>query len=515
MNRMKRCLYLITAIVFLAVRVHEASAELRLAGIFSDHMVLQWDQPIQVWGWADADNMVQVSFADQRVAAVAGENGEWAVSFKPLKANAEGTPLRIECGDQCIVIYDVLVGEVWHASGQSNMAMTVGAMAKQFDTVAMDLAAVELPQVRFCRINEPESREPLDDLRQKANWNVCRPTTVLGFSGVAFYFARRLHAELNIPIGVIDSSRGGTPIEPFIPRSAFASHPTLKKELELGDREDLEGIWRLPGGVRARDANWLPGRLFHSCLEPISRFAVRGAIWYQGESNSGVQEDPRDYQHKMRAMINGWRQAFGNEKLPVYFVQLPGSGAGEGWPYLREQQRLATDLPHTGMVVTVDLDGVGIHPPNKIDVGERLASWALAKDYGQAIPFSGPMFERQEIQGGKVILHFRHAESGLMVAEKDRLTKPYETPEAELAYFEILDSTGNWHPAKAKIEGRKVVVTSDEVASPFAVRYAYTVNPENCNLYNRDGLPASPFCSRPELLIYDPKLPEQANVCRE
>ena len=332
MNRMTRCLYLITAIAFLAVGVREASAELRLAGIFSDHMVLQRDQPIQVWGWADADNIVKVSFADQRVAAVASENGVWSVSFKPLKANAEGRPLHVKCGDQHIVINDVLVGEVWHASGQSNMAMTVGAMAKQLDTVAMDIAAAELPQLRFCRINEPESREPLKDLRQKANWNVCSPRTVSGFSGVAFYFARRLHAELNIPIGVIDSSRGGTPIEPFIPRSAFASHPTLKKELELGDREYLEGIWKLPGGVRARDANWLPGRLFHSRLEPISRFAVRGAIWYQGESNSGVQEDPRDYQHKMRAMINGWRQAFGNEKLRVYFVQLPGSGAGEGWP---------------------------------------------------------------------------------------------------------------------------------------------------------------------------------------
>ncbi|MCA9086463.1 MAG: hypothetical protein KDA81_20545, partial [Planctomycetaceae bacterium] len=201
------------------------------------------------------------------------------------------------------------------------------------------------------------------------------------------------------------------------------------------------------------------------------------------------------------------RQAFGNEKLPVYFVQLPGSGAGEGWPYLREQQRLAADLPHTGMVVTVDLDGAGIHPPNKIDVGERLARWALAKNSGRSVPFSGPMFERQEVQDDKIILHFSHAESGLMVADKDGLAEPRETPQSELAYFEVTDPSGKWQPAKAKIDGKKVVVTSDQVASPIAVRYAYAVNPENCNLYNRDGLPSSPFCSRPELLSYDPKLP--------
>ncbi|MEZ6125809.1 MAG: sialate O-acetylesterase [Planctomycetaceae bacterium] len=433
----------------LLVGVSEATAEVRLAGIFADHMVLQREQPVQIWGWADKDQQVRVEFAGQAVETLAADDGAWTVTLKSLEASREGKPLRVESGDQAIVVNDVLVGDVWHASGQSNMAMTVGAMAKELEPVAKDIVAAELPQLRFCRINEPESSKPLNDLRQRATWTVCDPKTVSQFSGVAFYFARRLDSELNVPISVIDSSRGGTPIEPFIPRAAFDSHPTLKKELELGDREDLEGIWKLPGGVRARDANWLPGRLFHSRLAPISRLGVRGAIWYQGESNSGVQEDPRDYQHKMRALVNGWREAFGNDKLPVYFVQLPGSGAGEGWPYLREQQRLATDLQHTGMVVTVDLDGAGIHPPNKIDVGERLARWALAKDYGRTIKFSGPTFERQEIQRNKVILHFSHAECGLMVADKDGLAEPRETPEAELAYFEVTDSSGQWHSAES------------------------------------------------------------------
>jgi len=323
---------------------------------------------------------------------------------------------------------------------------------------------------------------------------------VASLSGVAFYFARQLHTELDVPVGVIDSSRGGTPIEPFIPREAFGLHPTLCRELEVADQGDLEALRRLPGGVRARDANWLPSRLFNSRLAPIAPFAVRGAIWYQGESNCGDGEDPHDYQYKMRALITGWRQALGNKQMPVYFVQLPGSGARDGWPYLREQQRLAADLPYTGMVVTVDIEGAGIHPPNKIDVGQRLALWALAKDYGKQIAFSGPMFQRQEIRGDRIVVHFKYADSGLMVATKDGLWAPRETANAELTHFEMADAAGAWWPAEASIDGEAVVVTSGRVPQPVAVRYAYEVTPEGCNLYGRDGLPASPFCSKPEML---------------
>jgi sialate O-acetylesterase len=487
--------------------VRQAAAEVRLSGVFADHMILQREQPVQIWGWADEDEdkTVRVRFAGQAVKTSVAADGTWTVTLNPLEATREGKPLRVESGDQSIVINNVLVGEVWHASGQSNMAMTVDAMARDLKNVKADIAAADLSSLRFCRINENESTKPLVDLRKQSTWTVCNPTTVSGFSGVAFYFARQLHRELGVPIGIIDSSRGGTPIEPYIPRAAFDAHPTLRRELELGDQGDLEGIWKLPGGVRARSATWLPGRLFHSRLSPISNYAVRGAIWYQGESNCGDREDPRDYQHKMRALINGWRTAFGNKNLPVYFVQLPGSGASEGWPYLREQQRLATDLPHTGMVVTIDIDGAGIHPANKIDVGYRLARWAMAKDYGKDIAFSGPMFDRQEIQGDKIVVHFKHAESGLMAATKDDLATPSETPGAGLSHFEVANRDGTWYPATGKLDGKTLVVTSSKLRLPIAVRYAYDVSPENCNLYNRAGLPASPFCSRPELLGYDPK----------
>ncbi|QDS96502.1 hypothetical protein FF011L_53140 [Roseimaritima multifibrata] len=498
---------LVVAATLLPVAVSYA-AEMRVAGIFADHMVLQCEQPVRIWGWADEGDRVTVTFADQTAEASADEQGAWSVTLQPLAVSVQGRPLRVDSGRQSVVIDDILVGEVWHASGQSNMAMTVGAVSRELDAAQADIVAANLPAIRFSRIHAAESSEPLSDLGQQATWTVCTPETVSRFSAVAFYFAQRLHAELGVPIGIIDSSRGGTPIEPFIPKTAFDAHPTLKRELELANQGDLDGIWKLPGGVRARDTNWLPGRLFHSRIAPIRLFTVRGAIWYQGESNCGVQEDPRDYQHKMRALIKGWRQALENEELPVYFVQLPGSGAGDGWPYLREQQRLATDLPNSGMVVTVDIDGAAIHPPNKIDVGQRLASWALAKDYGHKIAFSGPMFDRQEIVGDRAVLHFHHAESGLMVADKEGLAAPQETPDSELANFEMIDKSGMWQPAKAKIEGKTIVVTSANVSSPLAVRYAYSVTPDNCNLYNRNGLPASPFCTRPDTLTYDPKLPK-------
>ncbi len=495
------------ALLLVLIASASAHAEVRIAGIFNDHMVLQQNRPVTVWGWADQDIPVKVTFADRTAETVAVE-GAWSVTLPAMEAASTGSDLVVTSPGLTITVRDVVVGEVWHASGQSNMAMTVGAMQKELPPVAADIAAADMPKLRFCRITDGESSKPLDDLRQRATWAPCSPATVLNFSGVAFYFARRLHHDLGVPIGIIDSSRGGTPIEPFIPRSAFASHPTLQKELELGDREDLEGIWKLTGGVRARDANWLPGRLFHSRLAPIARFAVQGAIWYQGESNSGVGEDPRDYEHKQRALIDGWRQVWGAPDRPVYVVQLPGSGAGANWPYLREQQRLASNHPHSGMVVTIDIPGAGIHPPNKIDVGQRLALWALAHEYRQKIPFSGPLFDRQVLEEDRIIIHFQHAEHGLMKATKSGLLSPQETPEADLTEFELLDGQGIWHPARALIAETTVVVSNPDVSSPIAVRYAYSVTPQQPNLYNREGLPAAPFCSRPELLICDPGIPQ-------
>ena len=472
-----------------------SAAELKVSAVFSDHMVLQRDMPVPVWGWANAGDKVTVTFAGQKKTATTNEKGAWLVELDPCEAESKSQTLEIATDQAALKIEEVLVGEVWHASGQSNMAWTVGDVAKSLESVKSQIATADYPSIRFLRCDDGESATPLDDIKTKATWRMCTPDTVPTCSAVSYFFARRLHVTLGVPVAVIDSSRGGTPIEPYIPRPAFAEHPTLQREVELADQNDLAGLKKLPGGVFARDANWFPGRLFHSRLAPLARFAVRGAIWYQGESNCGIEEDPRDYQHKMRALVNGWRTAFQRPALPVYFVQLPGSGASANWPALREEQRFAASIPHTGMVVTVDLEDPSIHPPNKVDVGERLARWALTKDYGKQIPFSGPMFSKAEIQGEQIVVHFEHAESGLMIASKQGLEPPVETPLAALNLFEVLNAEGQWKPAIATISGKTVVVRSEKVSRPLAVRYAYQITPKGCNLYNRDSLPASPFQS--------------------
>ncbi|HTN76032.1 MAG TPA: sialate O-acetylesterase [Pirellulaceae bacterium] len=480
---------------------------LRLPKIFNDHMVLQRGDRTSIWGWARPAAMITIEFAGQTIVTKADADGAWQALFKTLAADATGRDLTVQSEGESLVVRDVVVGEVWHASGQSNMAMTVGQVAERLVDVKTQVTQANLPAVRFCRSQQGDSVEPLTELASNSEWIVSTPGTTPAFSAAAFFFARKLHQELQIPIGVIDSSRGGTPIEPFIPRDAFESHPTLRKELELGDQHDLAGLTKLVGGVYARDANWLPARLFNSRIAPIARFHVAGLVWYQGESNCGHAEDPRDYQHKMRALVSGWRAALHNEQLPVYFVQLPGSGAGPGWPYLREQQRLSSELTHTGMVVTIDLLDGDIHPPNKVDVGERLAQWALANRYSRKMPYSGPMFTKAEIHDGKVVTHFEHSDSGLMIAIKTGLAAAQESAAVKLGAFELADAAGKWSPAEASIVGETVVVTSKDVAKPVAVRYGYQVSPTDCHLYNRAGLPAAPFCSHPELLRYEPQRP--------
>lgn len=483
-----------------------SASELRLAAIFADHMVWQCDRAQPVWGWAEPGDEITVRFSqpERRAKAVADDQGRWEVRLDPLPASSLPSTLVVETADgaQRLEVHDLLVGEVWHASGQSNMEMTVRAMSARLDSVSHDMSRADLPGIRFCRIDDGESASSLSDLRHPVAWRTCNPQSVGDFSGVAFYFARELARTLQVPVGVIDTSRGGTPIEPFIPESAFQGHPTLVKELELGRLNDLEGIWKLAGGVRARDANWLPGRLFNSRVAPVAGFPVRGLIWYQGESNCGDGEDPRDYQHKMRALVEGWRDKLSTPEMPCYFVQLPGSGAREGWPYLREEQRLASRTPKTGMVVTIDLLDGDIHPPNKVDVGLRLARWALAETYGRPIACRGPELAKVDFAAdGAATLHFHHADGGLMVAVKDGLSAPVERPDVALDHFEMTDGQGTWHPASATVAGSTVVVRSEAVKRPVAVRYGYATSPEHCHLYNRDGLPASPFCSQPDLLV--------------
>lgn len=484
-----------------------AQAAVSPAKIFSDHMVLQRDLPVPIWGKADTGATVVVQFGGQTVETKASADGRWKLNLKPMKANSTGRKMLIRSAGINVTIDDVLVGEVWFSGGQSNMDYKTRGMVKHLPEgkAMVDALPKEgLNALRFIEINERDAPEPLDDLTKNATWEICTAQTVVNHSAVAFVFAHRLHRELGVPVAVIDCSWGGTPIEPYIPVEAFVGHPTLVKLAALAKAGDIEGIKALPGGTFARSKAWLAGAIYNGRIAPIAPYAIRGAIWYQGESNSGRGEDPRDYAHKMRALIRGWRTAWGRKNMPVYFVQLP-QWKSYAWTYLREEQRRATDMANTGMAVTIDLDNANnIHPPNKIDVGERLARWPLAKLYGRKLAVSGPTPGQASKRGSSMVIEF---DGELMVGRIEGVGKIIEAKSKQLNGFELVGSDGKWHWAKAVIEKQTVVVTSDQVKQPVAVRYAcYPQAPKDQtpNLYNKAGLPASPFCSDWKKMPYDP-----------
>jgi len=482
-----------------------ARASVHTARIFSDYMVLQRELPVPIWGKADAGKSVSVQFAGQTVKTKVDHQGRWKVWLRPLKANSTGRELKIISGEDSILIRGVLVGEVWFAGGQSNMGYTVRGMAHRLPEGKSLADAADFNGIRYRKVNEKNSPTPQVDLTG-GGWVVCNPKTVHGISGVGFVYARRLHLELKVPIGIIDCAWGGTPIEPYIPIEAFTDHPTLKRLAALAKVGDVEAIKKMRGGTFVRSPAWLAGAIYNGRIAPVAPYAIRGAIWYQAESNCGIGEDPRDYEYKMRALINGWRNAWNRPNLPFYFVQLP-QWRSYAWTYAREEQRRAMNVKNTGMVVTVDLDFKNdIHPPNKIDVGERLALWPLAKVYSRKVHFSGPFYRANTIKGGTIIVEFDHVGVGLMIG-KAGVGKVTEVKEGILNGFEVADKAGAWHAAKAIIKSKNVVVKSDAVKKPTAVRYAcypQASKDRPWNLFNKAGLPASPFCSDWSRMPYDP-----------
>ncbi len=420
-----------------------ARADVKLPAVFGSHMVLQRDVPIPVWGWAEAGEEVTVTLDSQAQQTKADAEGKWKVSFPALKVGGDAHTLTV-AGRNTVKLDDILIGEVWVGSGQSNMEWPMTATADPGPAIA----AANHPQVRLFHVPKIQAPSPAKDVN--ASWKICTPETVPAFSGTLYYFGTKLQAELKVPVGLINSSWGGSPIEP----------------------------WTIHEGQS--------GGMYNGMIAPLIPFPVRGAIWYQGETNV-LQKNGLAYFDKMQKLIQGWRSVWGNENLAFYYVQIApwkGSYEGDELPKLWEAQVAALKIPGTGMAVTTDLvDNIAdIHPKNKRDVGQRLALWALAKTYGQKdLIYSGPLFKSQTVDGNKIRLSFAHTADGL----KSRDGQP-------LSEFEVAGEDGKFVPAAATIDGATVVVSAEGVAAPKFARFGWRTL-ANPNLVNSAGLPASPF----------------------
>lgn len=518
--------YLCPLAAVLLVLPPMASADVTLPSVIGSHMVLQRDKPLPIWGWAEPGEAVTVTLADGKAAAKADAQGNWRAV---LPAMAAGGPHAMTVsGKNTIELTDILVGEVWVCSGQSNMEWGIGAVMNG----QKEIAEANYPKIRLFHVIEHRA-SGLPEPHINATWRVCSPQTISqyghkGFSAVGYFFGRELHKELDVPVGLIDTSWGGTLVEPWTPLVGFESVPQLQGIARAVQQADREYEQAVPKTVAAIEA-WLPGAkkaltehqrvpappawpvhgmsshvkptaLYNGMVYAIVPFAVRGAIWYQGESNRG---DGMMYFEKMKALINGWRTVWGHptggrrirspavrapqDGFPFLFVQLaPFRYQGDVYalPMIWEAQTAALSIPNTGMAVITDLvDNIAdIHPTLKQGVGKRLALWALARTYGRkGLVYSGPLCKAMKVEGNAIRISFDHVGGGL--ASRDG--KP-------LTHFEIAGADKKFVKAQAKIDGETIVVSSDQVVEPVAVRFGWHQEAMP-NLMNKEGLPASPF----------------------
>jgi sialate O-acetylesterase len=471
--------FVLPVVAFLAVDF-SARAELKLAAIFGDNMVLQQQMAVAVWGWAAPNAEVTVKFSGQSKSTRAGADGKWLVKLGKLSASAAPQSLVVESGD-VKTFTNILVGEVWLASGQSNMEKPIGKQPGQkptFDAEA-ELAAADYPGIRIFQVQKALAAAPQNDLQKFYGWRECDSNSLdsTHFSAAAYFFGREIHTNLNVPVGLIESSWGGTRIEPWTPPAGFQSVPSLAK-ITTPDF----GTNKIP--------NTTPTVLYNAMIAPLAGCAMRGALWYQGESN----RSDTNYDAKMSALVGGWRKLWNEGNFPFYFVQIaPFTYIKEltnysadtdplPWFWL-QQSRAARQIKNTGMIVTTDLvdDLNDIHPRNKKEVGHRLALLARNKTYGEKIVCAGPAFRKAKFSGGKAVLQFENAGGGLMSRDGRPLT-----------WFAIAGADGKFISADAKIVGDTVEVSAAGIEKPVAVRFAWdqTAQPNFCNAA---GLPAEPF----------------------
>jgi len=469
-----------------------ARAEVSLPNIFGDHMVLQAGQKNRVWGRAAANEAVAVSIAAQMHTVTADSGGNWQVL---LDALPPGGPLELTIRGQNEIRYtDVLVGEVWVCSGQSNMQWSVS----QSNDADLEHFAGRYPQIRMIHFPQVGSQEPV--WSHDRHWQVCAPESVGEFSAVGYFFARQLHMSTQLPIGMINNAWGGSACESWIDRNLLAVDErftpildrwsAMEKELaELASRSDLTDAEiqrrdRLTGDMAG---NHRPGNIYQGVLSSHIGYGIRGVVWYQGETNAKRAFQYRDL---FPLMISNWRKVWNQGDFPFYWVQLADFRAESAepmesdWAELREAQtRTMARLPHTGEAVIIDLgEGKDIHPKNKVDVARRLARWALANEYGVDVPCHSPQFKSMEIKGRDALLTFEHIGQGW---------RPFDVPEPRGFAIAGADRKFVWANAKV-LEDNRIHVSNDSVPQPVAVRYAWADNPV-CNLYSQSGLPLTPF----------------------
>jgi sialate O-acetylesterase len=440
-----------------------AGAAVKLPSVIGSDMVLQQESSLPIWGWADKGEEVTVSIAGQSVSSKADAEGRWEVKLAKLEATPDEKPLEMTvkgASGDTVTLKNILVGEVWVCSGQSNMEMGIGA-AKDGQA---EIKAADYPRIRLFSVPHLNAPTPQKDI--KSAWKVCSPSTAGaagwgGFSAAAYYFGRDLQKSLKVPVGLIFTAVGGTPAEQWTSKKALEAEPTLK-------------------GMAGQGGN---STLYNGMIAPLVPFAIRGAIWYQGEANVGRAAQ---YQVLLPAMIRNWRSDWAQGDFPFGIVQIaPYNYGGDGLACAElweAELKTAATVPNTGIALTMDIGEVkDIHPKNKQDVGHRLALWALATVYGQKVVYSGPIYKSMKVDGNKVEISFDHVGGGL----KSRDDKPLDE-------FTVAGPDGKFHAAKAEIEGSTVAVSSDAVSNPVAVRFAFrgTAQP---NLENKEGLPAAPF----------------------
>jgi sialate O-acetylesterase len=490
---MRRNLWLFLTVLFV---LPFARADVSLPVLFSDGMLLQRDLPIHVWGHSGPAERVSATFRGETRSAVADDLGRWQLYLPPVAA---GGPYDLTVsGSNQIVIHNVLMGDVWVASGQSNMEFKM----RQLDNPQPEIAAAKFPRIRIMRIKHAYSEYPLTDAVAEQHWAEVSPDSVSEFSAVAYYFAREIHQKEKVPVGIIESDWGGTVAEAWTSMDALASDAALMPVFaSRGNMMDAEAENLLIDPIhqaeiaKAKSAGlpppkfpwhpleqmWAPAQLYNAMIEPLTPYAIRGVIWYQGESNSKLNRAP-SYERLFQTLIRDWRNQWALGDFPFLYVQISNftSDATEDWAMIREAQLHALQLRNTAMAVSIDIGNPDdVHPRDKLDVGHRLALAARATVYGEAVEYSGPLVRQVTREDHSLRVWFDHA-VGL------------HSKGGPASSFEIAGADGKFVAAEARIDGQTIVVSSAAVASPLRVRYGWANSP-TCNLFNGEGLPASPF----------------------